>query len=330
MAGPFPFWHNLFVALYNGSGRESVAHTAGGGAVPTYVVYVDEVFLENLVLDLALLYTAARLAHTGVRPRRLLVAGALGGLYALTLFWPGGRFLAGAAGKVLASAAMVGVAFVPLPWPRFFLLLGSLYLAAFASGGAALALAYFLAPPGGRLWDIDFVLARQLAPATAAALPVLWFLAKAAERGWRHLALDACRMGLAIHWRGQRVQVEALVDTGNCLEDPVSGHPVVVVEGDALRSLFPEGLLPSGGIDLSDLDRLGGTELACRLRLIPFRALGQGGMMVGFRPDQVEIVAGGQRQAVREVVVGIAPRPLDPALNCRALVHPRLLAEILA
>ncbi|HUW64500.1 MAG TPA: sigma-E processing peptidase SpoIIGA [Spirochaetia bacterium] len=304
--------------------------------MPTYVVYLDEVFVENLAMDFALLYTAARLCRIAVRPWRTGFAAVLGGLYALCLFFPAGRPLVGVAGKVLVSLVMVGVAYAPLSFKRFFLAVASFYLVAVTAVGAALVLAYLLAPPGAgnRLWDVDMVLAGRLLPAMAGVLPVLWFFGRLARRRLQNLALDACRMRLLIHLWGQRVQVDALVDTGNCLEDPLSGHPVVVVESEALKSLLPEGLTVAlagpGEVDFALLADLAGTDLAARLRLIPFQALGRGGLMVGFRPDQLEIVGPAQCMSLSEVVVGISRDRFDPELNCRALVHPRLLEEILA
>ncbi|MDA8337225.1 MAG: sigma-E processing peptidase SpoIIGA [Peptococcaceae bacterium] len=302
--------------------------------MPTYVVYLDEVFLENLAMDFLLLHTAARLCRIEARPWRTGLAAVLGGLYALTLFFSAGRPLTGAGGKVLVSLVMVAVAYAPLSFKRFFLALASFYLVAVTAVGAALAAAYMLAGPGNRLWDADLVLAGRLMPAVAGALPPLWFVGRLVRRRLESMVLDVCRLRLSIGLQGRRVQVDALVDTGNRLEDPLTGHPVVVVEADALKPLLPEGLTgvlaAPGEVDLEGLAALAGSDLASRLRLIPFQTLGRGGLMVGFRPDRLEIVLPAQCKSINGVVVGITGERFDSGLNCRALVHPRLMEQILA
>lgn len=57
------------------------------------VVYLDNVFLFNALLDYLLFLSTARLAGIPLRRRRYLLCGVLGGLYAAAVFLPGGGFL---------------------------------------------------------------------------------------------------------------------------------------------------------------------------------------------------------------------------------------------
>lgn len=50
---------------------------------------------------------------------------------------------------------------------------------------------------------------------------------------------------LTLTRQGRSVKLLALRDTGNTLQDPLTGRPVVVVEGEKLRPLLPE--LPRAG-----------------------------------------------------------------------------------
>ena len=45
---------------------------------------------------------------------------------------------------------------------------------------------------------------------------------------------------LTLSRQGRSVTVLALRDTGNTLQDPVTGRPVVVIEGEKLQTLVPE------------------------------------------------------------------------------------------
>lgn len=57
----------------------------GGGAALT-VVYIDALFLLNLIVNYLLLLAAARLAGEPLRRLRLAAGAALGGLYAAAIF----------------------------------------------------------------------------------------------------------------------------------------------------------------------------------------------------------------------------------------------------
>ena len=77
------------------------------------VVYVDSVFVLNALMDYLLVLSAAHLAGIPLRRGRYLLAGLLGGAYAVAVFLPGLGFLAAtpvklAAGVLLALTAYGG------------------------------------------------------------------------------------------------------------------------------------------------------------------------------------------------------------------------------
>ena len=57
------------------------------------VVYIDALFLLNLIVNYLLLLAAAKLAGEPLRRLRLAAGAALGGLYAAAIFFPGMGFL---------------------------------------------------------------------------------------------------------------------------------------------------------------------------------------------------------------------------------------------
>ena len=77
------------------------------------VVYVDSVFVLNALMDYLLALSVGRLAGIPLRRGRYLLAGLLGGAYAVAVFLPGLGFLAAtpvklAAGVLLALTAYGG------------------------------------------------------------------------------------------------------------------------------------------------------------------------------------------------------------------------------
>lgn len=74
-------------------------------------VYLDSVFALNFAVNWLLLRAAARLGAAAVRPRRIAAAAALGAAYAVAVYLPGCGVLAGWAGKLAVTAALLAVAF---------------------------------------------------------------------------------------------------------------------------------------------------------------------------------------------------------------------------
>ena len=112
---------------------------------------------------------------------------------------------------------------------------------------------------------------------------------------------------------GRSCAFTAIADSGNCLSDPLTGSAVAVACPHALAPLFgpAEPLL-----DITDpvelLSAAGAyPELKGRLRLIPFSALGGGGLLPVFRPDRLLI--GGKED--RERLIAISPEAAGPGFE---------------
>ena len=112
----------------------------------------------------------------------------------------------------------------------------------------------------------------------------------------------------------------ALRDTGNTLQDPLTGRPVVVVEGEKLRPLLPE--LPrldrqSLAHPVELLRDLEGTAGDLRLQLLPYRAVGvECGLLLALRVDQANC-GGGE---VRDCLTALSPTPLSDGGGYSALI----------
>ena len=116
---------------------------------------------------------------------------------------------------------------------------------------------------------------------------------------------------LTLTRQGRSVKLLALRDTGNTLQDPLTGRPVVVVEGEKLRPLLPE--LPR--LDRQSLTHpvellrdLEGTAGDLRLQLLPYRAVGG-----GVRPAPGPAGGPGQlrRRGSRDCLTALSPTPLS-------------------
>jgi stage II sporulation protein GA (sporulation sigma-E factor processing peptidase) len=296
-----------------------------------YVVYLDQFFLGNLLMNYLILWSASRLGKARASFFRLSLASGLGGIYSLLTFLPGTGLLFSFPWKLLFSFVMVLVAFAPLSWRNLAACLVLFYISSFILGGMVLGFTYlfhtntsFLAEIKG----IPAVVSRYFWTGVFLALLFGWVSYRAGA--WiLQRKLTQQRLKIRICFFGRWVDVSALVDTGNSLVDPMTGNPVIVVEYDALKSILPPEMSNSFALDeVRAMATLTGTPWAARLRIIPFQSLGQQqGVIPGIRPDVVEIEKGFKKIAVEKVIVGIYHHRLHSGADYQALLHPALLLE---
>lgn len=302
--------------------------------MPGHVIYLDQIILGNWLVNYLLLWVVARLTGAPVRHLRLVAAAALGAAYLLVMWWPGGGYLFSLPAKLVLSGLMVWVGLAPGNFRRFALQLMWLYLAAFGLGGLILGLEFLLdgqAPPVRAAGGVAVFAGRSFWPAVILALAILLVLGRwGGAYWWRRLYPLLFQVPLILRFFGREVRVEALLDTGNQLTDPLGNYPVIVVESGVLTGVLPpavaQALAREELVPAELLRGLAGTAWASRLRVIPYSSLGcRHGLLIGFRPDEVVVFWGARALRVKEVVVGVYQRALSPGEGYRALIHPRAL-----
>lgn len=138
--------------------------------------------------------------------------------------------------------------------------------------------------------------------------------------GWLIVAVCAffdgreCRAGrmhgtvvLRIATRMGSAEVEALIDTGNRLCEPLSGLPVLIVGKKSLRGL----------LDDSCLERTKG-RLAPGFRIVRYGALGGSGEMDCFRPESVCVWRNSEWEEVQDLWVAIYPGGIPSGVEALA------------
>lgn len=255
------------------------------------VIYIDRLFLTNLLADYLLLLCAARLCCLQLKRLRYFFAALLGAGYAVAVFLPGLSFLS-APGWKLGLGAGLGL----LAYGRERRALGCtgvfLVLSA-ALGGALWALELSFGPLrlDGKLLVLCFLLAYG-------ALRLIFTVSAGHS--------DKRKLSVQIQLLGRSCSFTAIADSGNCLSDPLTGAAVAVACPHALAPLFGPA---SSLLEIPDPVELLSVasaypELKGRLRLVSFSALGGSGMLPVFRPDRLLI----EGREDRERLIAISPQ----------------------
>ena len=107
---------------------------------------------------------------------------------------------------------------------------------------------------------------------------------------------------LQVVYRGQRLALPAIRDSGNLLRDGVTGQPVIVAPESALVRLIPRGVQPANLATLPP-----------GWRLLPIRTALGNGLIMCFRPDAVKLVRDGKAKRL-DVTIAVSGGGVKTAL----------------
>ena len=272
-------------------------------------VYIDLVFLLNLIADYLLLLAGGRMSGCVLRRGRMALGAATGAVYSCILFLPGAGWLSRWPCKVCCGVLMAVIAYgagvrLLRSTVMFFAsstaLGGTVYAAQFLGSGP-------LTMENGVLYStFDVRLLLLLFVLCYAVLSL--FFRRIGQHGREELvALD---IGLL----GKRFKLTALRDTGNTLTDPVTNRPVVVVDAEAIGHILPPETAPATPVDSAErLSRMG----VKGVRLLPFRAVGtEFGLLLALRADHV--IANGV--PLGPLLIALSPGPVGDGGRYQGLI----------
>lgn len=222
-------------------------------------VYLVLAVLLNLIVDFLLMVGANRLAGHPLHIGRCIFAAGIGGLHAGMCVVPGFGFLGSALWRVVSLAAMSVVAFGA---SRSGLRRGALFaLLSMALCGMAIGIGT------GGIWGML---------GSASGVCLLCVI------GFRDGAGSQRFVPVELVYGKRCVRITALRDTGNTLRDPITGRSVLILGSGPAQVLT--GLSPQQLRDpINTMGALPG------LRLIPYRTIGQTGMLLALQIPAVRI-----------------------------------------
>lgn len=272
------------------------------------VVYIDLLFLLNLIANYLLLLAAGRMAGAVLMRWRIGLGAAAGALYAVLVFLPGLGWLAHWLCKLAAGVLMALIAF----WGEQYLLrvVVLFFGASAALAGAVLGLELLgsvsLTLDHGVLYSqLDIRLLLLLFVACYFVLSL--FFRRIGRHGGELVRLE-------ITLDGGTVGLTALRDTGHTLTDPGTNRPVVVVYWEALSRVLPDWADADTPIESLERCHAAGSRQA---RLVPYRAIGvDHGMLLALRSQGVRA----DGKPLGRLLVALSPTPVDDGGMYHALI----------
>ena len=265
----------------------------GGGAVR--IVYLDELYFINLIINYLLLLATGILCNAAIKRRRLLVSAAAGALYAVLAYFPEVWILYTVLFKMVFTILLSFVAFGYHGWRVFLRRTLTFFLTSFAFAGAVFAFIYFLSPGGLSMQNGVIYINIPSAALIIVLLAVYLLLGLVFRQNPKITGDVSPRSRIVLQAFGRSAEFDAMVDMGNRLTDPMTGDRVIVLSLHAARGVLPErvyDILAQYGMDdaAQSLRLLAAVDAAEGFRLIPYRAVGTAhGLLLAFRPEKISI-----------------------------------------
>ncbi|MBS4172434.1 sigma-E processing peptidase SpoIIGA [Bacillus sp. FJAT-49736] len=297
------------------------------------VVYMDIVWLLNLMVDSTLLWLTAIILKRRVRIWRIVIGGFIGSILIILSITPIAPYAGSPFVKLGFSVLMVFSVFGFKRFKYYFSNLLTFYFVTFLTGGILIGTHYFL----------NFNMQLNLASIrgfgdpiswlfVVFGLPVAWYFEKQRVSNFEMTNIQFDQLvKVEIHINGLHISMNGLVDSGNQLQDPISKAPVMIVSTQELN-----GILPNEVIELSENHEklMDGSiqlkpEWYDKIRLIPAKAVGKNHqLLVAYKPDSLQIHNEKGCYQVQRSLISFTNQQLSSDDVFQSIVHPKMLTGI--
>lgn len=288
-------------------------------------IYIDVVFLENLVMNSIILIASGIILKKKLKWIRILFASSLGAIYTIIGYMSVLEIYSNLVLKVILSILIIYIAFNPQTVKQLWKDVLIFYLTSFVFGGVAFALIYVVKPQDILMKNGLFLGTYPLKTVLLAAIVAFIIIIAAFAIVKTKFSKKDMFCDVEVELNNKKIKTRAMIDTGNLLKEPITNTPVIVLEHTLLYECVPKEILDNlesilGG-ELVKIPEEIRNEYISRLKLIPFASLGkQNGMLVGIKANSLKIMQDEQEKESKNVIVGIYNKSLTKRGEYRALI----------
>lgn len=293
-------------------------------------IYIDVVLIENLIMNYIIFFATGIILKTKLKQLRLILASLLGAIYSIVAYTSILEIYSSMMLKLILSIIIVYIAYNPQNVKQLWKDLLIFYLTSFVFGGAAFALIYIVKPQDILMKNGLFLGTYPLKTILLGDIIAFFVMMTAFKIVKSKISKKDMFCTIKIRLNEIEVETKAMLDTGNLLKEPFTNTPVIVVEHTLLYQCMPKEILNHledilGG-DFEKVPQAIQDKYRIRLKLIPFSSLGkQNGMLLGIKPEYVEIENEENRIRKENIILGIYNKSLTKKGEYRALLGIELL-----
>lgn len=289
-------------------------------------IYLDVVLVENLCMNCIILFASAYVLKKKVKHIRLIISALIGGIYSILAYIQIMQIYSNVICKFILSIVMVYIAYKPKNIKELAKNITFFYLVSFVFGGTAFALLYFIKPREILMKNGVYVGTYPLKIAVLGGIVGFTILVVALKFIKTKLTKKDIFCNICIYIEDKCLEMIAILDTGNMLKDPITNSPVIIVEKDKLKDIFPNIILDNlsnivGGDMPKELYENESMKYITKFRVIPFKTIGkENGLLLGFKVNKVKIEIDETSKIINNVIVGIYDSKLSKKETYSALI----------
>lgn len=277
-----------------------------------YELYIDVLFLQNLVMDFLLLHLTAKLMGIKTSWLRLMAGSALGavGICLLMIFYIPNTLFRSLLMYIVLSSILVFVGLKARNKHTFVKGFICLYLGGFLLGGAYQWLTG---------WARNFfILSLGSYMLLTSGTRIFTYFQEKKER-----IKTVC-----LFYNQKKCQLKGLKDTGNSLADPITGQPVSIVSYQGIEELFLEAEREQVQ-KMFQFQMEAQQETKAKFHYIPYHSIGkENGLLPGITLDKLCVQ--GEEDELKwyeKPVIAICKTPLSSRENYQMILHPAMVED---
>lgn len=288
-------------------------------------VYIDIIFLENIILNFIILYATSIISKSKVNLVRIAIGSLIGSIYVVFYYlskieWYSNIFL-----KLFLSISIVYISFNTKNVKELLKILILFYLTSFVFGGATLGVIYIVNPEGITIQDGIIIGSYTIKTIFIGIILAFIILITAFKTVKAKFSKKDLFCNIVIKINNKQVKTKAMLDTGNLLKEPITNIPVLVVEHNLLYDVIPNEILDNiENILKGSLENIAEelkNEYISRLKVIPFSSLGkQNGMLLGIKADGLIVEKENKKKFIDKSIIGFYNRKLSKNGEYKALI----------
>ncbi|MGD9567336.1 MAG: sigma-E processing peptidase SpoIIGA [Sedimentibacter sp.] len=282
------------------------------------VYYIEYVFAENFLIDFILLFVTGKLIKRVIVYKRLIAASLVGALYVILTAYIGKDFMTYFIVKFSVSVLMIMIAYDSKGILVNIRVILCFYITSLIMVGIITALYYLTYD---RLTVNAIVISCFLG---YIALHFFFKEVKAKIEKNKYMRIMTINMGNLSR------TLNAFIDTGNELTDPMTEKPVIVVNIESIRNILGdelyENILNFYKNKEKNYEKLLNENNNINLKIIRYNTISSKcEMMVCITPDEIKIKDYDNHIITADAVIGIYPKKISQKEDYDALLFNKIL-----
>ena len=293
-------------------------------------VYLDVIFLENIVINYIILYVTGLISKSKIKQNRLLLGALIGAIYSIIYYLLKLKIYSSFIIKIILSIVIIYISFNSNNYKDLLKKVLLFYLTSFVFGGATIAIIYMansqnITILNGVLVGNYTIKTILIGVIIAYSTILIAFKIIKNKISKKDLICD-----ISVRLDNKSIKTKALIDTGNMLKEPITNLPVIVMEHTLLYDVIPKDILNNTekilGGDFSKIPDNIRDEYFSKLKVIPFSSLGkQNGMLLGIKGENLTVNLKDEIKKIDKLIIGIYNKSLTKRGEYRSLLGLEIL-----